>query len=113
MEYQFIEQEESKGSDSSFTSQVDSVLGSIYMGAIQSVSQESQEEQITLLDEHMPGEELCAICYTSELASETSVTLSCGHEFHLECVKQLLSHKWSTLRISFAFMQCPSCKQEI
>ena len=53
MEYQFIEQEESKGSNSSFSSQVDSVLGSIYMGAMQSVSQESQEEQSTLSDEPM------------------------------------------------------------
>ena len=26
---------------------------------------------------------------------------------------QLLEHKWSTLRVSFAFLSCPSCKQEI
>ena len=25
----------------------------------------------------------------------------------------LRKHKWSSLRISFAFMSCPSCKQEI
>ena len=26
---------------------------------------------------------------------------------------QLLKHKWATLRMTFAFMSCPSCKQEI
>ena len=26
---------------------------------------------------------------------------------------QLLKHKWSTLRINFSFMSCPSCKKEI
>ena len=26
---------------------------------------------------------------------------------------ELLRHKWTSLRISFAFMSCPSCKQEI
>ena len=26
---------------------------------------------------------------------------------------ELLKHKWSTLRITFAFMSCPSCKKPI
>lgn len=26
---------------------------------------------------------------------------------------QLLKHKWTSLRITFAFMTCPSCKQEL
>ena len=58
-------------------------------------------------------DELCTICYTSELSSEQCVTLKCGHRFHLGCVRQLLGHKWSTLRISFGFMLCPQCKAEI
>ena len=59
------------------------------------------------------SDELCTICYTSELREEPSVQLSCGHIFHANCVKQLLQHKWSTLRITFAFMSCPSCKAPI
>jgi len=25
----------------------------------------------------------------------------------------MLTHKWHTLRISFGYLDCPSCKQEI
>ena len=58
-------------------------------------------------------DELCSICYTSELGAQPCVQLPCGHVFHADCVMQLLEHKWSTLRVSFAFLSCPSCKQEI
>ena len=58
-------------------------------------------------------DELCAICYTTELGSEACTQLPCGHVFHTNCVVELLRHRWTTLRISFAFMQCPSCKSEI
>ena len=58
-------------------------------------------------------DELCTICYTTELGAEACSKLSCGHIFHTNCIVNLLKHKWSTLRISFSFMSCPSCKQEI
>ena len=63
--------------------------------------------------ENVNEEELCTICYTSELGAEACSQLSCGHVFHTNCVIQLLKHKWATLRITFSFMSCPSCKQEI
>ena len=56
---------------------------------------------------------LCSICYTSELQDEPIVQLECGHIFHANCVKELLKHRWSTLRISFEFMACPACKHPI
>ena len=59
------------------------------------------------------SDELCAICYTCELEGEANVMLGCGHVFHAECVQSLLKHRWNTLKINFAFMQCPSCKAEI
>ena len=55
-------------------------------------------------------DELCNICYTCELREEPSVKLGCGHFFHANCLVELLKHKWATLRITFAFMSCPSCK---
>ena len=61
---------------------------------------------------HSP-DELCTICYTSELADAPSVILKCGHAYHTDCVRELLQHKWNTLRISFSYLQCPSCKQDI
>ena len=59
------------------------------------------------------AEELCNICWTSDLESEACVQLGCGHVFHANCVHKLLKYRWSTLKISFAFMSCPSCKQSI
>ena len=59
------------------------------------------------------AEELCTICWTSELEAEACVQLGCGHVFHANCVLKLLQHRWSTLKISFGFMACPSCKQSI
>mgnify|MGYP003892914485 FL=1 len=58
-------------------------------------------------------DELCTICYTQELGAEACSRLSCGHVFHTNCVINLLKHKWATLRITFSFLSCPSCKQEI
>mmetsp|Transcript_29171 Transcript_29171/g.36202 ORF Transcript_29171/g.36202 Transcript_29171/m.36202 type:complete len:282 (-) Transcript_29171:760-1605(-) len=58
-------------------------------------------------------DELCTICYTCELREEPSVMLGCGHVFHANCIVELLKHKWATLRITFAFMSCPQCKQPI
>ena len=59
------------------------------------------------------ADELCGICYTSELGAEPSTKLSCGHIFHTGCIAQLLKHRWSDLRITWSFMSCPSCKHEI
>ena len=57
--------------------------------------------------------DMCTICYTSELRSEACTQLSCGHIFHTNCIIQLLKHQWPTVRISFGFMKCPSCNQLI
>ena len=59
------------------------------------------------------GGELCTICYTGEPETEACVQLRCGHVFHANCVYKLLKFRWTTLKISFAFMSCPQCKQEI
>jgi hypothetical protein len=58
-------------------------------------------------------DELCTICYTCELGAEACTRLTCGHVFHTNCIVQLLQHKWTTLRITFGFMACPDCKQEM
>ena len=57
--------------------------------------------------------ELCSICFTSALSEEPAVQLPCGHIFHVSCIEKLLKHRWSTLRISFDFMSCPTCKTPI
>ena len=57
--------------------------------------------------------ELCGICFTSELGEEPCVRLNCGHVFHANCVLMMLTHRWTTTRITFGYLDCPSCKQEI
>ena len=37
--------------------------------------------------------------------------LGCGHVFHINCLKTILENKWTSPRIVFGFMNCPSCKQ--
>lgn len=57
--------------------------------------------------------ELGGICFTSELRDEPCVRMTCGHVFHANCVYMMLQHKWTTVRITFGYLDCPSCKQEI
>ena len=90
--------------------EVAKMLNQVYQDVTQACN---QLPDIQMTEEDSKQEELCTICYTSELSSEQSIHLSCGHDFHLSCVKQLLNHKWNTLQISFAFMSCPQCKQPI
>ena len=56
--------------------------------------------------------DVCAIC-SDELHKQPALELDCGHLFHADCLRELLRHRWSTQRISFNFMRCPSCQQEI
>ena len=57
--------------------------------------------------------ELGGICFTSELGEEPCVRMACGHVFHANCVLTMLKHRWTTLRITFGYLDCPSCKQAI
>ena len=57
--------------------------------------------------------ELGGICFTSELGEEPCVKLTCGHVFHANCLLQMLMHRWTTLRVTFGFLDCPSCKSPI
>ena len=54
----------------------------------------------------------CQVC-SSQLDDEPCIELHCGHLFHAGCIRDLLQHRWSTQRISFNFMNCPSCQQHI
>ena len=55
--------------------------------------------------------DMCTICFTEELGEAPCIQLpDCRHTFHANCVKKLLEHKWSGLRISFKFLACPTCK---
>lgn len=58
-------------------------------------------------------DELCGICFTSELGSDPCVRLGCRHVFHAECLSQMLTHRYNTLKITFGYLDCPSCKQQI
>eukprot|EP00753_Platysulcus_tardus_P008318 PLAT15892.1.p1 GENE.PLAT15892.1~~PLAT15892.1.p1 ORF type:complete len:615 (-),score=134.59 PLAT15892.1:135-1763(-) len=57
-------------------------------------------------------EDFCNICWVEDLGSAPSILLACGHVFHFTCVKNKL-RGWPGARITFKFMNCPLCSQEI
>eukprot|EP01065_Artemidia_motanka_P006879 TRINITY_DN13368_c0_g1_i1.p1 TRINITY_DN13368_c0_g1~~TRINITY_DN13368_c0_g1_i1.p1 ORF type:complete len:659 (+),score=186.94 TRINITY_DN13368_c0_g1_i1:93-2069(+) len=59
------------------------------------------------------GSDWCSICYTEELRAAPVVTLSCEHTFHFNCLRARLLNKWPGPRITFTFLNCPECGQEI
>ena len=54
----------------------------------------------------------CQVC-SHALGEEPCLELDCGHIFHAGCIRELLRHRWSTQRITFNFMKCPSCQQDL
>eukprot|EP00347_Sterkiella_histriomuscorum_P002581 403367593 len=69
-----------------------------------------ENEQLTL---GQNAESYCTICYTEGLGAAPCVQLDCQHIFHLDCILSKIQSKWPTPRISFAFLECPSCKTHI
>lgn len=58
-------------------------------------------------------DDMCMICFTEALSCAPSIQLSCGHVFHSHCCQTILQKRWNGARISFAFSQCPICKNDI
>ena len=63
-----------------------------------------------VLLEGIDEDSYCTICWVSGLGSEPCIKLGCRHVFHIKCVRQLLENKWTSPRIVFSFLNCPSCK---
>jgi hypothetical protein len=59
------------------------------------------------------GDDLCAICYVETLQEAPCLEISCGHVFHAHCLEEKLAKRWPTARITFNFLDCPLCSQEI
>eukprot|EP00347_Sterkiella_histriomuscorum_P002087 403369524 len=53
--------------------------------------------------------DLCNICYTEELSQAPIAQLNCKHMFHQKCLATILKNRYSTLRISFGYLDCPVC----
>ena len=58
-------------------------------------------------------EDFCNICWVDPLRAAPCVELQCGHYFHFMCLWQKIDRKWPAARITFGFLNCPLCKQEI
>ncbi len=54
------------------------------------------------------ADDLCGVCFTSELCKEPCVALACGHAFHETCLRTRLTPP-SGGRLVFAFLKCPMC----
>eukprot|EP01062_Namystynia_karyoxenos_P043751 TRINITY_DN32029_c0_g2_i2.p1 TRINITY_DN32029_c0_g2~~TRINITY_DN32029_c0_g2_i2.p1 ORF type:complete len:716 (+),score=152.51 TRINITY_DN32029_c0_g2_i2:101-2248(+) len=55
----------------------------------------------------------CSICFCEDLRAAPIVLLDCGHAFHHHCLRKRLLKKWPGPRITFGFLNCPECNQEI
>jgi len=53
----------------------------------------------------------CAICL--ELIDREEMKLDCGHEFHYICVLNQLQNKWPGARMTFEYLGCALCREEI
>ncbi|KAL3078261.1 hypothetical protein niasHS_012148 [Heterodera schachtii] len=62
---------------------------------------------------HQDADDLCSICFSERLGEAPCVQLKCAHFFHWQCVRTALEKRWPGPRISFRFMQCPLCKENI
>ena len=62
---------------------------------------------------HIDSTEFCGICYTESLGAAPCVQLGCHHVFHQACVEKKLAQKWPGSRITFNFLNCPLCKQQM
>ena len=59
------------------------------------------------------ADEYCAVCYVEALSAGPCVRSSCGHIFHVKCLRKRFEIKWLTPRIFFNFCLCPLCKKWI
>ena len=53
--------------------------------------------------------DLCGICFSS-LGDSPCIQVCKRHIFHADCILGMLRAKWTTLSITFAFLDCPTCK---
>lgn len=75
-------------------------------------------QSVSLYDPKKPkltqdGDDMCMICFTEALSCAPSIQMLCGHVFHFHCSRLILQKRWNGARISFAFSQCPICKNDI
>eukprot|EP00485_Elphidium_margaritaceum_P006820 CAMPEP_0202698210 /NCGR_PEP_ID=MMETSP1385-20130828/11478_1 /ASSEMBLY_ACC=CAM_ASM_000861 /TAXON_ID=933848 /ORGANISM="Elphidium margaritaceum" /LENGTH=810 /DNA_ID=CAMNT_0049354861 /DNA_START=95 /DNA_END=2527 /DNA_ORIENTATION=+ len=61
----------------------------------------------------LTDEEFCNICWVDPLRAAPCVKLGCKHYFHFLCLWQKIDRKWPAARITFGFLNCPLCKQQI
>lgn len=58
-------------------------------------------------------DDYCPICWSESLGSAPTIRLACSHIFHFHCLIQSIQAKWAGVAITFAFLECPLCKQQI
>lgn len=58
------------------------------------------------------SKDICVFCNEC-LSRSPVVTLGCGHFLHFHCLAENFKKKWCTKRITFGFLNCPSCKAMI
>lgn len=59
------------------------------------------------------GGDWCPICYSEGLSNAPCIKLACSHILHYHCAVSSIKAKWPGMAITFRFLECPICKQEV
>nr|CAB3264102.1 E3 ubiquitin-protein ligase MYCBP2 [Phallusia mammillata] len=59
------------------------------------------------------ADDMCMVCFTDALSAAPAIQLKCGHIFHHHCCQTQLQKQWAGPRITFGFLLCSICKNEI
>ena len=54
--------------------------------------------------------DLCIICL-GEYGNDPCIRVCKSHIYHASCILGMLEAKWTTMSITFAFLDCPACKK--
>jgi len=58
--------------------------------------------------------DLCPVCWVGELGTAPVVQLgTCGHFVHADCVATKIEKRWPSVRITFGFLDCATCKMRM
>jgi len=71
------------------------------------------DDAVTVNRLRQDADDMCMICFADSLSSAPVILLDCSHAFHWHCCRTALKRRWPGPRITFTFMLCPICKQDM
>ena len=67
---------------------------------IEKAIEEKKADDEDIILEGQCEDDFCTVCWVSELGSEPCIKLTCGHVFHLNCIKSIIEKRWTSFLTS-------------